>query len=144
MSGVSFGVDGYGVERECTVCGSGTQSHPAPNGYLCHTCLTERDESELLEDLPVAPIPNIDADSTVECRWCEAAHTLRDAHLPGRDVLRAGVGLPTFDSLTGCLFVSCPSCAKATEYLTSEAAAEALASDLGIDLMEYNRRRGWV
>jgi hypothetical protein len=141
---MTFGRDSYGIEQQCVVCDTPTKSHPVPNGYLCHSCLTEEDESVILDALPIAPRPALGVDSTVECCECENEHTIRDAHTPGGDVIRAGVGFSLFDSLTAFVWVSCPSCAVSTEYLTTEESAEELASTLGVDLMSYSRRKGWA
>jgi len=141
---MTFGRDSGGFEKVCHACGSATQSHPAPNGYLCHTCVTGLDEAALFDALPVEPIPELGPETTVPCVWCGATHTIRDAHTPGGATIRGGVGFPVFDSLSGFVWVSCPTCTKSTEFLTTEEQAEALASTLEVPLMNYDRRQGWV
>lgn len=141
---MSFGSDTYGVEQVCVACGSPTKSHAVPNGYLCHSCLREHDEDTLFDSLPTDPLPKLSAETTVACHYCGTTHTIREVHIPGTETVRVGRGFPVFDTLTSMLWVSCPSCAKATEYLTSAEGAETLADTLGIDIAEYSRREGWL
>lgn len=108
--------------ESCVVCGSSTRSHPVPAGVLCHTCLTEEDEADILDELPVPPVHDLDADTDLACSWCDHEHTPREVNVRGRNFVTAAVEAVPFDQLDAVLVVSCPHCTQATEYLTTERA----------------------
>lgn len=136
----SYNDDDAGIEKRCVVCDSPTQSHPAPNGYLCHTCLTEHDEDEIFEHLGGVADPELSAASVFPCGCCGSIHTLHEATAGGGDFVRIIIGRVPFDSLTAEIVVSCPQCTKATEYLTSETAGENIAEETGTKVYDFTRR----
>jgi DNA-directed RNA polymerase subunit RPC12/RpoP len=107
-------------EENCVVCGKPTTSHAVPAGWLCHTCLTEEDEDDVLDELAVPPVRDLDADTDLTCHWCGHEHTPREANTPGRNHVAAMLGESPFEALDALLIVSCPHCGRATEYLTTE------------------------
>ena len=146
MSGSAFGVDRGGVEKRCVCCGSPTKSHPAPNGYLCHSCVTERDEAEIFESLPTGVYPDLSGDSTVSCRECDSIHTLREAadETGNRTFIRVIFDRVPLDRFTAVVVVGCPRCTKATEYLTDKDGAETVAETTGAQRYVWSPRRGVV
>lgn len=142
---MSFETDSYGIRKECLLCGAPTQSRPAPNGYFCHSCVTANDEETLVGAGPVGAVPDAGRETTVRCMWCDETHKLSEADSSGcADTVRVGVGLPVFDRLRGLIFVSCPSCTKATEYPTTEEGARRVAGVVGTDVMTYDIQEGWI
>lgn len=120
------------LPETCVVCGKPTQSHPVPNGWLCHTCLTNRPNGEIFDALPVAPVPSLDPDTPLPCHWCEHEHTPRAVDTPGVNFMTVICGTTPFDALDAILILSCPRCAETTEYLTSSSAALDLVAALDL------------
>ena len=134
--------DSRTVDEHCIVCGSWTRSHPVPNSWLCHTCLTERDETTILDALPVAPVPDVDADTQLECHWCGGENTPRAVNTPGKNFVVIAVHVTPFDRLEAVLIVSCPQCGHATEHLTTEDAALELSDAVGLEVRDLAPRHG--
>jgi hypothetical protein len=140
---MSYGTDRGGNEKRCGVCGDPTQSHVAPNGWVCHTCWSDLDEDELLDAVEGPVLETVGPDTTIECLHCETEYTLRESLAgPGRGV-RPGDGFPLSDTYAGFVIVACTTCTKVTECLTTSENARDLADLAGVSLMTYHRRKGW-
>jgi len=127
-----------GLER-CIVCGKRTQSHEVPHGHLCHSCYVDRNDQELLEELPVAPITadTLGPDTDIECYGCGAAYTLEEIALAGHHppglLESPPQALGGFDAI---LALFCPRCDEPTDHLTDLARAREVLSGIGVDPVE--------
>jgi hypothetical protein len=141
---MSFGTDRTGIEKRCYICDSPTRSHPAPNGYVCHTCKTETPEQTLLDALSVSPIPSPTGETLLECRSCGEETPIKHIAEDPSGYIQAGVGFDLFDEYQGMILVSCPACLTVTDYPTTNSAAERIANKLHVPPHEYDPRDGWV
>jgi hypothetical protein len=141
---MSFGTDRIGLEKRCYVCDTPTRSHPAPNGWVCHTCKTETPEHVLLDSLSISPLPSPTFETSVECWWCNEDTPLGHiANDPGATI-RIGIDFDLFDEYQGMIIASCPSCLEVTDHVTTNSAAKRIADELHIPAHEYDPRNGWV
>lgn len=144
MSGPGYGEDVAGIEKRCVCCDTPTQSHSVPNGYLCHSCLTDREEDEIFDCLGTGAHPDLAPDTVMTCSRCGNEHTLREADAGPGMFLRVIIGRVPFDSLSAEVVVSCPRCTKATEYLTAETAAETVVEATSAKQYRWSASRGLV
>jgi hypothetical protein len=140
---MSFDTDRIGHEKVCYVCDKPTQSHPVPNGWVCHTCKRNTDQTVLKDALDIPPRPELTLESSIPCWWCEQTHSLTDA-IPSKEGILIGTGFPLLEDHTGFLIASCPDCLKSSDYLTTAECAERIADQVGVPVREYHYRHGWV
>jgi hypothetical protein len=141
---MSFGTDRIGIEKRCYVCESPTKSHPAPNGWVCHTCKTETDDQTLLDALDIQPYPSPTFETPLECWWCHEETTLANIMGANGGSVQIGVGFDLFSEFQGLIITSCPSCLQATDHVTTDTAARRIADLLSLPAHEYDPRNGWV
>lgn len=140
---MSSETDRVGHEKVCYVCGNPTQSHPAPNGWICHKCKRGADESTLKHALEIPPIVDLALDSHVECWWCEETNTL-ETMMNSKGAVLVGTGFHLLEDYTGLIIAPCPECLKSSDYITTPDSSERLARELGVPIHEYHPRHGWV
>jgi hypothetical protein len=140
---MSFGTDIAGYDKVCLSCDTPTKSHPAPNGYLCHSCTTELPEAELLETIGVQRFETVDRETEISCWWCDSEYKITEGRGTDGPAVRVGDGFPLFDSYPGLIISACPVCTRSTETVTQSAAAAAFADTIGVPVMSYSVRAGW-
>jgi len=140
---MTFGSDRVGHEKRCYICDTPTQSHPVPNGWMCHTCKREREQTALKDALDIQPRSDLTLETTLPCWWCGQNHLLTDK-IPSRESVFIGTGFHFLEEYTGFLIASCPNCLKSSDYLTTAESAERIAEQVGVSIHTYHPRHGWV
>jgi len=140
---MSFDTDRVGHEKRCYICDTPTQSHPAPNGWVCHTCKSDTEQTTLKDALDIQPRGDLTLETRLPCWWCEQTHPLTDK-IPSSESLLIGTGFHLLENYTGFLIASCPDCLKSSDYLTTSESAERIADQVGVSIHEYHYRHGWV
>ena len=128
------------VEEECVVCESPTQSHNVPHGFVCHSCLTTLNEEDIFEELPVAPVHDFDADTTVTCYWCGNEHSINQS---GDRVVDRLVEVPVFETLSTTVWIGCPSCTRVTEVLIDDNTATRLSDEFEKPIGAFGNHSRW-
>jgi hypothetical protein len=129
-------------EKRCYMCDSPTQSHAAPNAWLCHSCKSNESEPELVKGLDIPPLEAPSLDTPLQCWWCGKEHALGAIVQPGATMI--GHGFRLFEQYPGMIIAPCPSCVRATHYVTTSAVVAWLSEEFQVPLHEFHRRRGWV
>lgn len=142
MSKGVFDHDSREVDTECVVCEKPTQSHMVPEGYLCHSCLSEESEERITGELAGNLAEGIELDSPMKCRQCSHRYRLNEArekHGCQISVFVDLVPLPTFSTV---VMVNCPRCRKTTEYLTTKDDGVALGRNRAVLTVTISEEQG--
>jgi len=140
---MSFETDRVGHEKVCYVCDKPTQSHPVPNGWVCHTCKSNTEQTALKDALDIPPRPELTLESSVPCWWCEETNTL-ETMINSKGAVLVGTGFHLLEDYTGLIIAPCPECLQISDYITTSDSSERIGRELGVPVHEYHPRHGWV
>jgi hypothetical protein len=137
------------VEEKCVCCRKPTTSHPTLNGYLCHTCYTDRHPEEITDSLPVDPFRG-DETTPADCLYCGEQASPESAHTPGTDavaIVKSPEGKQGSGMLAKCEFIltqSCPACGRITGHPLEASTAARLMDVLNLCWEPVEHPDAWM